>query len=451
MATINFREKLYFGAHQLLAASSLGRQYEKVRLEDERSDHIETARASLGKILRHSLEKVPFYRQSVLLMGNASFNDPEALLSNFPVLTKETIRQNFELLKSEDLNERKWVYNTSGGSTGEPLRLIQDRYFNDRQMAIQWLSMNMAGRHLGQPAIHLWGSERDILYHSEKLDRRLLLQITNDRYLNSFMMSPEKMRDYIEVMNVSSPRLIVAYAQSMFDLAQFADKEQLKVIPQRAIMTSAQTLYPSMREKIESVFQSRIFNRYGSREVGDIACQCTSLKGMHIFPLGNYVEVVDDQGQPVPDGTEGNILVTNLNNYAMPLIRYSIGDRGILSPSRQCACGWHGVILQEVVGRTTDSFKKVDGTLVYGGYFAHLLFYKDWVRRFQIVQTNYDRLVYRIQKSDAGYHPSEQELAEIIDKSRIVMGPDCIIDFEFPAEILPSSSGKFRYTFSEIV
>ncbi len=449
MATVNIREKIYFGAHSLLAGSSLGEEYARIRREDELGTGLDSSRRLLAEILNYCLEHVPFYRQSVRLERPAAEMEPEELLAHFPVLTKDLIRENSELLRSDDLSRRRWVYNTSGGTTGEPLRLIQDRHFNDCQMAVQWLSYNWAGRELGQLAIHVWGSDRDIFYHTEKLDRRLLLKLTNDRFLNAYMMTPEKMKAYIEIINSTSPQLIMAYAQSIFELARFADKEGLPVKPQQAIMSSASKLYPFMREKIETVFQSPLFDRYGSREVGDIACQRSDCPEMHVFPWGNYIEIVDEQGQPVPPGTEGKILATNLNNYAMPLIRYEIGDSGVLAPGEQCICGWKGQVLQEITGRITDSFKKADGTIISGAFFSHLFFFKDWVQKFQAIQTDYDRIVFRIQRSETPYTP--EDLEEIRQKTRVVMGEDCQIDFEFPDEIMPSPSGKLRYTISEVM
>ncbi|NEO66467.1 MAG: phenylacetate--CoA ligase family protein, partial [Moorea sp. SIO4G2] len=109
----------------------------------------------------------------------------------------------------------------------------------------------------------------------------------------------------------------------------------------------------------ESVFKCQVFNRYGSREVGDIACELPGKEGLWAAPWGSYIEIVYENNNPLPTGVEGNILITNLTNYAMPLIRYKIGDRGTLlvnEPSRQ--------IFKEVSGRSTDMFKRQDGTLL---------------------------------------------------------------------------------------
>jgi phenylacetate-CoA ligase len=162
-----------------------------------------------------------------------------------------------------------------------------------------------------------------------------------------------------------------------------------------------------------------------------------------VAPWGNYVEIVDDDNNPVPAGVEGNILITSLTNFAMPLIRYKIGDRGTLSPD------WRlGQILQQVSGRNVDMFKTQDGTLVDGEYFTHLLYFKDWVQQFQVIQKNYSEIAIKIIKSKSDYQP--QELDDIVTKCKILMGEDCTVTFEFVNDIPPSTSGKYRYTISEV-
>jgi phenylacetate-CoA ligase len=376
---------LYFNGHRFLVGSELGGAYRWIYKADQIGFSQEDLRNLLVRMLQHCQKSAPYYRELIEQSGQRYVRDPQRFLSRFPILTKDIIRQNFARLQSDDLDSRNWTYNSSGGSTGEPIRLIQDRQFTDYQMAIQWLSFTWAGRNLGEPGVHLWGSERDILHQTVGLKKKVLNLLTNDRYFNAFLMTPEKMSRYLQFLNTHPPKFIIAYVQSIYELAQFAISEHITVTPQEAIMTLAGTLYPFMREKIEAVFHCKIFNRYGSREVGDIACECEAHAGLHVFPWGNYIEIVDDEGHPVPNGVEGNILVTNLNNFAMPLIRYAIGDRGMLSLSDQCSCGRQGQILERLSGRNVDVFRKRDGTLIDGEYFTHLLYFKNWVQKFQVV------------------------------------------------------------------
>ena len=444
---MSIRKAAYYGAHRLMG-SSLGQVYEAYLIEDSTDVPLDTVERSLVKLLNHCGQNVPYYSDLIARLGGSYQQDPASYLQCFPILTKDTIRKNFDSLTSKDLSKRKWIYNTSGGSTGEPIRLIQDRGYLDRQMAVQMLSFNWAGRAFGEPAVRIWGSERDILQGGVGLKMKTLNQLTNDRYLNAFRMTPARMRSFIDLLNAHPPKLIIAYAQAIYELAQFAEREAIAVVPQSSILTSAGTLYSFMREKLEAVFACEVFDRYGSREVGDIACECQAHAGLHIFPWTNYVEIVDDEGRSVPNGVEGNIVVTCTTNFAMPLIRYAIGDRGILSPREECRCGRRGQILEKVLGRTVDAFQTKDGTLIDGEYFTHLLYFRDWVHKFQVVQTAHSRIVFKIVRSGAGCEA--YELDEITEKTRAVMGSDCTVEFEFTADIPPSASGKYRYTISEV-
>lgn len=445
---MDIRKILYYGAHQLMLGSALGTVYERYLAADAQGVPTATTKESLVQLLRHCQHHVPYYAKLMAQTGGDYTTDPMRYLQTLPLLTKTLIRQNSDALRSSDLTQRRWIYNTSGGSTGEPVRFIQDRQYCDHQMAIQMLSFDWAGRAFGQSAVRIWGSERDILQGGMGWKMRTLNTLTNDRYFNAFRMSPERMRTFLAELNAKPPQLIVAYTQAIYELARFAEKEGIPVARQKSILTSAGTLYPFIREQIERVFGCKVFNRYGSREVGDIACECDAHAGLHVFPWGTYVEIVDEAGNPVPAGVEGNIVVTSLINYAMPLVRYAIGDRGILSPDRICACGRQGQILAKVTGRNVDAFRTKEGVLIDGEYFTHLLYFRSWVQRFQVVQQDLSTIVFKVVKTAAD--ATEQELTEIVQNTRVVMGADCQVDFQFLADIPPAASGKYRYTISEV-
>ncbi|MGE5223990.1 MAG: phenylacetate--CoA ligase family protein, partial [Omnitrophica WOR_2 bacterium] len=252
----------------------------------------------------------------------------------------------------------------------------------------------------------------------------------------------------IQQLNARPPRLIIAYAQAIYELAQYAEEEQMQVAPQEAILTSAGTLYPFMRDKIESVFQCKVFNRYGSREVGDIACECEEHAGLHVFPWSNYIEIVGEEGDSLPSGMEGDIVVTNLANYAMPLIRYQIGDRGTLSQHENCPCGRSGQVIDRISGRTSDMFVTEDGTLVDANFFSMQVFFRDWISKYQIIQKSPNAIIYRIIRSKNKETPNE--LDEIIQKTKYIMGSGCSVTFEFVEDLPPSPSGKHLYLLSEV-
>ena len=402
---------------------------------------------ALSRLLRHCREKVPYYAELPGEITDAEIDkNPREALDRLPLLTKKIIRSQFSALQSQDNDRRHCEVNTSGGSTGEPVRLIQDDDYREVSRATSLLSQHQHGCEVGQSNVLLWGSERDLERGTGSRKARFFNWLTNTTWLNAFNMSPARSRGYIEVLNQQRPRLIVAYAQAIYELARFAQRERISIESQRAVVTSAGTLYPFMRDAISKVFRCEVYNLYGSREVSDIAWELPERKGLWVAPWANFVEIVDEEGMPVPAGTEGNIVVTCLTNYAMPLVRYCIGDRGALLPGNEA--GTSEQILKYVSGRNVDTFRTRDETLVDGEYFTHLLYFRGWVREFQVVQKSREHVVFKI--VNANGKPPRHELDEIAARSRVVMGQDCKVDFEFVRELPCLPSGKFRYTISEV-
>ena len=446
---MSIRQALFFG-YKHMKGSALPAIYENLLRQDRAGVAPDTTKELIVRLLMHCQRSVPYYAEIMREIGDDFADDPETYLLKLPLLTKEKIRTHYAQLTSLDLNQRKWYYNTSGGTTGEPVKLIQDRDHGDRGNALQQFYSTWAGAEIGDSKVYVWGSERDILGTSlpekvKKWGTNLLLRQT---YLNAFHMTPEKMRAFINILNTQRPKLIIAYVDSMFELARFIQREKIAVSPQSSIITSAGTLTPFARETIEEVFQCKVFDRYGSREVNDIAGECAAHTGLHVFPWGCYVEIVDGEGKRLPAGREGNIVVTCLSNYAMPLVRYQIGDRGVLSADANCACGRRGQMFERISGRNDDIFKMENGTQVNGGYVSVLLYFRPWVLKYQIIQKSYSSILFRIKKTEEDCDP--EELADITKKVRTLMGENCQVDFEFVDDIPNSLSGKFRYTISEV-
>jgi phenylacetate-CoA ligase len=203
-----------------------------------------------------------------------------------------------------------------------------------------------------------------------------------------------------------------------------------------------------MRETIEHVFQCKVYNRYGSRECGNIACELPGCNGLWVAPWCNYVEIVDEQNNRVPEGIEGKILVTSLNNYAMPFIRYRIEDRGILTPLGNQDRSPFGQVMKAVTGRTNSILRARNGTLVHPGYIVSMLCNRSWIRKFQVIQKSFTHCVFKFVKSDSDYQPGE--LDEIRANTKLALGNDCEVDFEFVDDITASSSGKFQNVVCEL-
>jgi len=409
----------------------------------------------LRALLRHAYENVPYYRRQIESLGGLQVvesRDVKSFLSELPLLTKTTVREFREDLKSQDLKSRKWFYNTSGGSTGEPVRLIQDSVFYEYGQAVKRLYDLWTGYRVGMPKVVLWGSERDLFLGRESLKIRFGRWLRNEYWLNAFRMGPSEMRKYLRLINTVRPVQILAYAEAAYELARFAEREGLKVYPPRAVMTSAGTLYTYMRETIQRVFGAPVFNRYGSREVGDIACECEAHEGLHICPVTHYVEILREDGTPARPGEVGEVVVTSLTNYAMPLIRYRIGDMAVWAEEK-CSCGRAWPLLKTVTGRVTDTFVTKDGTRVHGEFFTHLVYFRDWIRKFQFIQEDYNLIVLLVVPScrfEEAKDIIKHEHRDLEKKIQIVMGESCRLEIKLVDDIPPSPSGKYRYTVSKV-
>ncbi|KCZ71731.1 coenzyme F390 synthetase [Candidatus Methanoperedens nitroreducens] len=445
---MNWRKPIIIGLLKL-TGSEIPKTLEFIKsIEYKNKEEIKAIqRERLKTLLLHAYRNVPYYNR--VLSESGVVIDGKINLDNFskiPILTKDIIRKNFEELKSKDLNKRKWYFNTSGGSTGVPVKFIQDKEYLAKLMATKVYFPLVNGKNIGEKEIHLWGSERDILKGSTGYKAKFYNWLINRVLLNSFLMSEEKMENYVKIWNDFKPVYVWAYVDSIYEFSKFIDRNNFNIWSPRSIIVTSGTLHKDVRGFVEDVFKTKVINQYGSREVGDIAVECINQEGLHIFEYSQYLEVLNNDLEPVNIEEAGKIYVTNLDNYSMPLIRYDIGDMGIVS-TKICSCGRGFSMLSEITGRVSDHFKRKDGTLVHGGYFRGLFYFKNWVNKFQIIQVDYNFIrIYIVLYGEK----DENDLKDIENKIKAVMGESCKVEFNFVNEIKPSDSGKFLFTRSLI-
>lgn len=407
----------------------------------------------LKKLLLHSYKNVPYYHR--ILRENDVIDGKEKVnLDNFdriPTLTKDIIRREGENLYSKDYKKRKYYENTSGGSTGEPVKFIQDKYYDDWNIATKIYFKTFVDQKIGDKELRLWGSERDILEGREKASIRLRNWLYNRQELNSFRMSDNDMFAFVEKWNTFKPRWIEAYVQSIYEFGKFIKDNDLSIYLPKGVLTSAGTLYPEIQTLIEDVFQCKVFNRYGSREVGGVACNCGKSDRLHVAMWHGYVEILNEKLNPVKPDEMGKIYITTLNNFSMPLIRYDIGDIAVKAENEQCSCGRGMALIKKVEGREISVFRTKEGKIIPGEFFIHFIgvvFNEGFISKFQVIQKKYDLILLKLVIQDKiGFNNSKNEIINSIKK---VMGQDCKVEFEFVDDIKPLKSGKYLYTVSEV-
>jgi len=385
----------------------------------------------LRELLSHAARMVPFYRD--LLAGS-----PPPDLAGFPVITRAVIRDNLERLKSGDHEGRGSFLYSTGGSTGSPLVLMLDA---QHKAWVRAAEDYIVERFFGLDALDsrkviVWGSARDIHKGRGSSRKQMSMRLARVHMLDGFKMDPRRMGGYLDLINSVKPDMLKGYAGAVYRLARFARERNLKVHAPRAIYVTAETLTSPMREVIEEVFRCRASNVSGAREVGLAGAECSRGK-IHVFDFFHRLEVLDAHGAPAAPGSEGRIVITNLRNHAMPLIRYENGDMAVAGTG--CDCGSELSVLDGIRGRFFDYFVTRDGQMVYGGYLTVTMFYRTWVEEFQMLQRDVDDVViYFVPRGE----PDAAEMGDISAKLRKILGETCRITWEQVTDIPPTIHGK---------
>lgn len=433
MLKFNFRKTIFLLSLRIYGSSipkylGLAEKWDKLTADELKKIQI----YKLKKLLLHSYRNNPYFREilkdkKVVIGGKVNLNN----FSKIPILTKDIIRKKGKALYSENV-KRKAFLNTSGGTTGEPVNILQDSNYMDWNFTNKILVNEKLGKELGYKEIKLWGSERDIFNEKKSIKDRFINFIYNRKILNSFRMTENDMESYIEEINSFKPFSIWSYVNSIFELSRYIDKNNKKVFSPKFIMTTAGVLTSEVRDYVEKVFKTKVIDQYGSREVGIIASEDLSQNGLNIFPWSHYIEEIN-----------GKIVITVLDNFSMPLIRYELGDFVEFKKSKG------KTIIKKIKGRQTDHFILKDGTIIHGEYFTHLFYFRDWVKKFRVEQEKFDEVICKIILLN-GKKAKSKDKKDIEKKIRLVMGKECKIKWVFLKNLKNSNSGKFVYTFNKL-
>ena len=428
---------LKFGVYRLLRPGH-HRGYRRRIQALQAGDPLAASRRHLDRLLSFAAAHNRYYA-CVLPQPRAPGAPPR--LAELPLLTKEIVRQRFDDLQSSR-QPAPTYRNSSGGSTGAPVTLVQDEEYASWTNATQgWYFREFLGAEMNEArSVWLWGSERDTMKVGT-WRTRVALFLQSRLTLNTFDTTERRWLDYLDRIRAFRPHYVAGYAGSLYRIACVARRHNVRPYRPKFLHSSAEMLRDFMRAEIEEQFDAKVHDYYGSREVGAIAGECRAGR-MHVFSPNNVVEVVDEASRPAADGEEGRIVVTNLHNHAMPMIRYEIGDTGALGAAR-CACGSPLPVLDRLTGRITDHFVTKDGGLVHGEYFTHLFYFREWVEQFRVDQLDYDRVRVSVVPRAKVHAPDVEEIEGNI---RLVMGGACRVEWRHVDRLEQTPQGKHLFT-----
>ncbi len=390
--------------------------------------------------LLHAFRHIPFYRRRFEQIGVTPLDlKSVADLRLLPVLTKRDIQDSGAEILADNVPASLREQNQTGGSTGTPLQFWVDRERFDSRRASTDRHNSWAGLEPGDWHAHLWGSRFDVgtVTRPHITWRQRLLY--RNLALNTSLISDEDLAAYVNLVRAVRPRVMLAYAQSAVMFARYCQSQGVKDIRFESMITTAEMLLPGQRTLLESVFGGEVFNRYGSREFSVIASECEAHAGMHINADSLIVEV-----EPVPDMEPGigRVLVTDLRNRSMPLIRYAIGDFACPLETETCRCGRALPRIAEIQGRVTDFLVTGDDRRISGISLALLAGDMPEVRQMQFVQRDRQMIQLRIVPGE-GYGIGT--LVELRRRMEPYLRGTTELAIVAVDRIASEASGKFRY------
>lgn len=419
------------------------REYEKMQWQTP-SQIADYQTAKLKKLLQHAYKNTTYYKQ-LFRENNISVNDIQTLeqLQKLPITTKSNI---VEFSKEIQSNKKFFLTSnkTTGGSTGQAVTITKNSDALARERAATWRAYKWAGVGIGDKQARFWGTP---LTTKNKLFYKAVDYISNRTRLSAFNINKQSLQNYYHELTALKPAYLYGYVSMILDFAAFIlENNYTPLASLKCIITTSEALSQESRLIIESAFKVKVFNEYGCGEVGSIAHEC-EYGNMHI--MADNV-IIETDTSTSPDGTSGQIIVTDLHNYAMPLIRYNIGDFATLS-DKPCLCKRGLPIIKKIHGRAYDVIKDPDGNkyhpeiLMY--IFEDLKSQNLGIKQFQVIQKEIDLLKITI-ISDAEYDQKVEDLITL--RIRNDIHPAFKTVFNYTDCIHREKSGKLRIIKSEL-
>ncbi|MCS5488986.1 phenylacetate--CoA ligase family protein [Algoriphagus limi] len=426
-----FLENLVLKAGDLatggMFVSKLKEWREICRLPKEKIDELQSQK--LREILSFSVKNSPFYN----LQNITSNTDPFVWLKNFPVLKKQSFRDNLEFFITEK-NVKKLIAITSSGSTGPPSKVFFDKKVLSNNRALQILWWEWASYEFGNSIL-----QTGVNMNRSK-EKAIKDKLLNTRYISAMSHSEEEILKELDHLQKNPRDHFVAYASSLYLFAKTAINHKFTSIRFKSVISLGEKLLPEFRETIETAFSCKVFDTYGASEGFLIASQCSE-GNYHIMSPHVVVELLDDYDREVKPGQVGRVILTGLDNFTTPLIRYELGDMAVKSKLKKCPCGMELPLLGEVIGRQTEFINTPSGKYITVQNVVRVLKNFPEIDQFKVVQNKKGeiRILYVLNKEYNLLNHSEVKIMfeEVFSES-------LDLSFEKVSFLPKAKTGKFQ-------
>ena len=401
----------------------------------------------LRYLIYHAYNKVPYYRK-LFKEKCIHPSDVKCLddLVKIPILKKTFVRKFKNDLVAANFRGRNLLKGRTGGSTGEPLQ-----FYNDRNtMSWVWGAMNRyyewTGMRIGESRYDIGGGSLGGYISKGRIRDTLVTirrKLDKSSFFPIFNMNAKMAEEICKSSKSNGIRVIRGYPSGLYVLAMLVKSDGLNSGHIKIIQSTSERLYPHQRDVIENNLSANVYDQYGAGEVLAIAAQCEKKGPYHIFD--EHVIVEDERTLEVKDGRVPAI-ITDLDNYAMPFIRYELGDVLNLK-ERECSCGRGLSTVGKIEGRTHDFLVAFDGRPIPGEFIPHLFQKVTGFDRYFVNQLSETEIVVKIVKND---NYREFEVKQLTELMKDVLGKEMVIRFESVDVIELSKTGKLSFIKSEI-
>jgi phenylacetate-CoA ligase len=371
---------------------------------------------ALRELLCYAGQHVPYYRE---LFQKERF-DPRGVrsradLAELPLLTREIVRERYADLVDQQQRGSNIKKGTSG-STGKPLKFEYSRASECWRQAIKTRGYGWAGYRPGRRTFFYWAA---VAAGMPSLKVRVDRMLKRETFFDSMKQDEAARRAALELLRRSRPEIMICYTQACAQFARWIAENNLRDWDDLPVICAAEAVLPADRAVLSRAFGPDIFESYGSRETMLMAAECEKHAGMHLSEENLLLELVRD-GKVLGPGESGDVVVTDLHNYGMPMIRYVNGDVAVLAAEGRCGCGRALRRLERVDGRRADTMLDGAGNAVPGIVF-HVLFSdarQEIVRQFQAVQNANGDVVLKVVRgrdfADDAFHQVTNRFSEYL-------------------------------------
>lgn len=391
----------------------------------------------LAYVLHRAATQVPYYREQWTTRRRKGDRSSWEYLENWPILEKQSVRANASAFVADDCKIQDMYHEHTSGTSGTSLSLWWSLRTVHAWYALfeaRWRGWNGVSRHERWANI---GGQLVSPVHQNRPPFWVWNKALNQLYMSSYHLASHLIPYYLDALDRYGIKYLWGYSSSLYALAREVKRCGRSDITMRVAITNAEPLFDYQREAISRAFHCPVRETYGMAEIVAAASECGDGR-LHLWPEVGLVEVFEKNG-PVTAGISGDLVCTGLLNADMPLIRYRVGDRGVLQATPvSCPCGRALPILASVEGRIDDVLYTLDGRQI--GRLDPIFKDNLPVREAQIIQEALDQIrILFVPTSD--FTPDDGRT--LINRLRARMGA-VEVTLEKVHEIPRGASGKFR-------